>query len=207
TATVSVRIVRASYDKVQVSGAVNRPGLIRIGAGDKISLNDALLRAGGLRPSAQGAKVRIVKDGLLSAVALSLQGEEYSLVTDEGLPIVPDVSLDNNDVAFVFASQRQAPDVVGEKEVTVLGEVRKSGIYRFSGSEACTMMHLMFKMGGLPPYANKKVVEIHRQDENGVESVLKINVEDLLETGNPAQDVPLENGDRIVVRRRKIHLF
>ena len=206
-ATVKVRILRASYDSVMVSGAVTRPGLIRIGAGDTISLNDALLRSGGLRPSATGSKVRIVRGGLLSAVASSLDGEEYSLVSEDGKPMVPELSLRNNDVIFVFSSNTRVGVEVGEKEILVLGEVGKPGVYRFSQSEPCTIMHLMFKMGGLPPYANKKAVKIVRRDEEGKEKEIKVNVQKILEEGDPEKDVTLENGDRIIVPARRLSLF
>jgi polysaccharide biosynthesis/export protein len=206
-ATVKVRILRASYDSVAVSGAVTKPGLIRIGSGDTISLNDALLRAGGLRPSATGAKVRIVRGGLLSAVASSLEGEEYSLVSDDGKPTVPDVTLRNNDVIFVFSSATRVGVEVGEKEILVLGEVSKPGVYRFTQSEPCTIMHLIFKMGGLPPYANKKAIKIIRRGEEGKEKETKVNVDKILENGKPEDDIPLENGDRIIVPARRLSLF
>jgi protein involved in polysaccharide export with SLBB domain len=206
-ATVDVRILRASYDRVRISGAVNTPGLIRIGAGDAISLNDALLRAGGLRPAARGAKVKIVREGLLSAVALAADGEEYPLLAGNGKPSVPDVMLKNNDAVYVYSSEAGAPAELGEKEIMVLGEVKKRGVYRFSGSEACTMMHLLFKMGELPPYANRKAVQIFRRDEYGEETVIKVDAEKILEDGNPEEDIELENGDRVVVPARRIHLF
>lgn len=206
-ATVKVRILRASYDSVMVNGAVIKPGLIRIGAGDVISLNDALIRAGGLRPSATGAKVRVVRGGLLSAVVSSLEGEEYSLVSEDGKPMVPEVSLKNNDVIFVFSGTTRAGVEVGEKEILVLGEVSKPGVYRFSQSEPCTIMHLVFKMGGLPPYANQRSIKIIRRDENGKEKETKVNVQKLLEDGKPENDITLENGDRIIVPARRLSLF
>jgi len=59
-ATVSVRILRASYDKVALQGRVSSPGIIKIGSGDRISLNDALLRVGNVTASIKSARVRIV---------------------------------------------------------------------------------------------------------------------------------------------------
>jgi protein involved in polysaccharide export with SLBB domain len=206
-ATVDVRILRASYDKVRISGAVNAPGLVRIGAGDSISLNNALLRSGGLRASARGVKVRIVRGGLTNAVVSAEDGEEYSLITTDGRPTVPPVNLFNNDVAYVFSSEAVAAAVLGEKEIMVLGEVKKRGMYRFSGNEACTMMHLLFKMGDLPPYANKKAIKILRRDEYGEEREILVNAEKILEDGDPEDDVELENGDRVIVPARRIHLF
>jgi len=207
-ATVKVRIVRASYDSVMVSGAVNKPGVIKIGAGDTIALNDALLRAGGLKPSATGARVKIVRNGLLSAVAASLEGEEYALVSEDGKPAVPDVDLRNNDVVFVYSTGAQAGVADGgEKEILVLGEVQKPGVYRFSAAEPCTMLHLALKLGGFPMYANKKAVKVLRRDKDGVEREIRVDVEKVLKDGSPAHDFPLENGDRVVVPARRISLF
>lgn len=206
-ATVTVRILRASYDNVLVTGAVNRPGMIRIGAGDSIQLNDALLRAGGLRPSARGVRVRVVRSGLLSAVAPSLEGEEYSLLSAEGKPSVPEVILRNNDIAFVFSGQVEAGGAAAEKEIVVLGSVGRSGVYRFAANEPCTMMYLIFKIGGLPAQANRKAVKIIRKDKDNNETEIKVNVSDVLEDGNPKYDTPLENGDRVVFPERRRSLF
>lgn len=206
-ATVRVRIMRASYDKVQVSGGVNRPGVLKIGAGDVISLNDALLRAGGLRPAARGAGVRIIRDGLLSAVALAIEGEEYVLMTEDGRPTVPDVMLDNNDIAYVFSSHDDAAVEVGEKEILVLGEVSRRGVYRFPTEEPCTLMHLIFKMDGFPPYADERAVKVVRLDEDGNEQEIVVNARNILESGDPSYDIPLKNGDRVIVPARRFSLF
>jgi protein involved in polysaccharide export with SLBB domain len=205
TATVKLKILRASYDKMMVLGAVNKPGIVKIGAGDSISLNDALLRAGGLRPSIKGARVRVVKGGLTKAVAFN--GDEHALVADDGKPCIPDIKLRNNDVVYVFASESGTPAEVGEKEVYVLGEIQKPGVYRFSSAEPCSMMHLLFKIGGLPPYANAKAIKIMRRDKSGNEQEIKINAEKILKEGKPEEDMALENGDRIVVPARRISLF
>lgn len=205
-ATVTVKIVRASYDKVQVAGAVNRAGLVRIGAGDTISLNDALLRAGGIKPSVRGAFVRIIRGGLTNAVSMALPGEEFSMVTPDDKPSVPDVALRNNDVAYVFSSsQREVPIEVSEKEIFIFGEMQ--GIQVFAGNEPCTIMHLMFKMGKLPPYANGKAIKIVRRQPDGSETEIEVNVEKLLKEGKPEDDVPLENRDRIIVPARRLQFF
>ncbi len=206
-ASVEVDIIRASYDKVRIRGAVNRPGVVKIGAGDDISLNDLLLRANGLRSTARGARVKVVRKGMRSAVAPSLEGEEYSLVSEEGKPRVPDVSLDNNDDVYVFSTKTEPSVDVGDKEITVLGEVKRQGIYRFTGAEPCTVMHLVFKMGGLPPYADATSVKIIRKDEDGIETEMEVNAREILQDGDPDKDVQLESGDRVVIPARRIHLF
>ncbi len=206
-ATVDVKMSRASYDRVKVVGDVGNPGLIRIGAGSSISLNDALLRAGGIRASARGVHVRFIEGGITNALASAMEGVVHSMFTEDGKPSVPDLRLRNNDMVFVFSRRERSMGQVGEKEITVLGEVHRPGLYRFSGSEPCTMMHLIFKMGGLPPYANRKALRLIRRDEEGRETETIVNVEKILETGRPEDDMILENGDRVIVPARRLSLF
>ncbi len=209
-ATVTVRILRASYDKVAVHGAVEEPGIIKIGSGDKISLNEALLRSGRITTAIKGAKVRIVRGGMLSAVAPSEEGEVYALTGEDGAPLVPDVQLWNSDIAYVFSTVQQAKqDVVqeGPKDILVLGEVNRQGIYRFDGTSPCTLMHLIFKMEGFPDFADTRAIRIIRRDGSGGEEEIKVDASSILQDGSPEEDVPLENGDRVIVPARRFGLF
>ncbi len=207
-ATVEVEILRASYDRIGIGGLVNNAGLLRIGAGDVISLNDALLRAGGLSGPASGMQVRIVRGGLTNVLASAQEGEVYAMQGADGRPAVPRVWLRNNDKAIVFSTRPQgAAAEYGDKEVIVLGEVSRPGPIRFAHGEPATMMRLAFKIGGFPRYANTRQVRILRRDEQGIEREIKVNVERMLETGDPEKDVPLQDGDRIIVPARRISLF
>lgn len=211
-ATVSVRILRASYDKVALQGRVTTPGIIKIGSGDRISLNDALLRVGNVTASIKSARVRIVRGGLLRAVSASEPGEVYSLVDAEGNPDVPEVHLWNNDIAFVYASvgTGNAPEAMAEKadkDILVLGEVKRQGIYRFENGKPATMMYLIFQMGGFPAYANTKEVKVIRRDASGLEHEIMVDVSQILKDGNPDKDIVLEHGDRVIVPARRMSLF
>lgn len=207
SAHVSVKIVRASYDRVKVDGGVGKPGVIKIGAGDRISLNDALIRAGGLRSAAKGTTIRIVRGGLTQALP-SRESEEFNLLDADGNPSIPDVYLRNNDVVYVTSSESGAPGETGEKEIYVFGEVTKQGTYRFSSGEPCTIMHLILdKMGGFPAWADKKHVKIIRRGTDGFEEEIIVNANDILEEGDPDRDVPLETGDRIVVPAKRLTFF
>ena len=210
-ATVTVRILRPSYDKVAVYGQVASGGVIQIGSGDRISLNDALLRAGNFTTSIKGARVRIVRGGLMRAVSASEDGEIFDLLDEDNLPKVPDVYLWNNDVAYVFTSTgaTDEPSVVveGDKDILVLGEVKRQGIYRFKGGEPCSMLYLILKMGGFPTYANKEAVKLIRPDGEGGEKEIVVDATRVLREGNPDDDIKLENGDRIIVPARKISWF
>jgi protein involved in polysaccharide export with SLBB domain len=210
-ATVQVRIIRASYDKVRIGGEVVASGLIKIGAGDSISLNDALLRAGGLKPTAKGAKIKVVRNGLRSAVAATADGEVYALTDASGMPAMPEVELRNNDVAFVFIPVGDSDTPVregGAISIVVLGQLQQPGIYRFKAGQPCSMMYLMFRVAGqMTPYANRKKVIIIRKNDKGWDEETRVNVERLMKDGDPSADVPLQNGDRVVIPKRKISLF
>lgn len=202
-ANVSVKIIRASYDKIRVDGAVNNPGIIKIGAGEVISLSEALLRAGGIKPSAEGVSIRVVRGGMLSPIARDLKGEMYSLIDENGMPYVPEVYLKNNDYVYVMSRQNIVAGSIGEKSIIVLGEVKRPGEYRFFEGEPCTLLRLLLKVGDIPPVANLKKVTIRRMNNDGREEVIEINAEKLLSTGDPVYDFQLENGDRVIIPTRR----
>ncbi len=216
-ATVKVRIIRASYDKVKVIGKVAKPGIIQIGAGETISLNDLLLRAGGLNIPASRVKISVVKDGLQSPLAYSLPGKDYYLVDSNGIPRVPEIRLRNNDLVRVVektgmvAGSKQegvtGSDSMEPKTLLVLGEVRRRGFVTFGPEEPCTMMRLIFKLGGLPPYAKTKAIRVIRKNDKGEEQEFIVDARKILKDGNPDDDFPLQDGDRIIVPARRISLF
>ncbi len=203
TATVTVKITKASYDTVRVTGAVMEPSNLKIGPGSSVQLGEVLRRAGGLRTQAKGARIKIVREGMLSPIGIAGDGEEFVLLNGNGKPEVPLVAVANNDWIHVFGGSEEGQGA-GEKSIYVLGEVGKPGVVTFAANEACTMLHLMFKLGGLPKWADDRNVMLVRRDDGGKEETTKVNVETLLKSGNPEDDVKLENGDRVIVRERRL---
>ncbi len=210
-ATVRVRIQRASYDKVRVEGVVRKPGLLQIGPGDAISLNDALIRVGTLSVPAHAVRVRIVRGGETDPLSQwRVDAEEYDLTDEDGRPAVPNVFLRNNDVAYVrtkHAEPGEAAPVDGGKVIVLLGEVRRPGPIRFSSEESCTVLHLIWKVGGFPPFADMKKLQIVRRDSEGNETEHIVNAKPLIERGRPEDDFELESGDRVIVPARMFRLY
>ncbi len=206
-ATVTVRMAKASYDKVGISGEVLRPGTLKIGPGSSITLHEALLRAGGLRPQANNARVKIVRGGMLSPFQVAAPGESVALVDDKGRPNIPQVFLQNNDIIHVFSYENRVQGPMGEKHILLLGEVKNPGVVRFAAEEPCTLMYLLFKIGGLPPFAKGDSIRIVRRDKNGVETEILGNADVLMKEGRTEDDVALENGDKIIVPARHLSLF
>ena len=205
-ATVTVRISKASYDRVAVWGQVGHAGLVKIGPGSSVPLSDAILRSGGLKVGPNVARVKIIRNGLLDPFLDMADGEYYPFVSESGQPKVPDVRLGNNDIAFVFSSSSPSA-AMGDKKILLLGEVATPGVIRFSGDEPCTLMYMLFKIGGLPRFAKTDAIRIVRRDESGVETEIRANAAVLLKEGRPEDDVPLEDGDKVIVPARTISFF
>ena len=211
-ATVSVKIAKASYDFVGVLGNVESPGEIKIGPGATITLNDALRRAGGLRGNRESNRVKIVRGGLRTPFGPAAEGEVLSLVTAGGQLRIPEVFLRNNDLVYAFASESpqlgdSAKPTGVAKRVILLGEVPRRGVVEFSENEPCTLMYLLFKIGGLPRFAKADKIQIVRRGKDGREKAFVVNGESLMNEGNPQDDVVLESGDRVIVPARKIAFF
>jgi protein involved in polysaccharide export with SLBB domain len=205
-ATLTARVAKASYDRVAVIGAVTAPGEVRIGPGTSISLNDLLRRAGGIRSETGTNRIKLVREGLLSPFGPAAEGEFYTLDADGGGMVVPEVYLRNNDLVYVFAYDPARASVSG-KTILLLGEVPRRGVIEFSDSEPCTLMYLLFKIGGLPRFAKATRVRIVRRDSAGVETRIVANAQKLLSEGNPDDDVPLQPGDRVIVPAKKFTFF
>lgn len=69
------------------------------------------------------------------------------------------------------------------------------------------MMNLIFRLGGLPAYANDKAVRVIRANADGMQQEFRVNVREILEEGDPELDFPLESGDRVIVPSRGISFF
>jgi protein involved in polysaccharide export with SLBB domain len=211
-ATVSVKIAKASYDSVGVLGNVETPGEIKIGPGDTITLSDALRRAGGLRGNRDSNRVKIVRGGLRSPFGPAAEGEVLSLISARGELQIPAAFLRNNDLAYVFAAESSQISGLGKrtgvgKRVILLGEVPRRGVIEFAENEPCTLMYLLFKIGGLPRFAKADRIKIVRRAKDGQEKTFVVDGSQLMDKGAPEDDIVLESGDRVIVPARKIAFF
>jgi protein involved in polysaccharide export with SLBB domain len=215
-ATVSVKLAKASYDRVGVQGSVEMPGEIKIGPGATISLSDALRRAGGIRGNRENCRVKIIRGGMKTPFGPAAEGEISSLVTQDGQLKVPDVFLRNDDLIYLFTPSSDTAQGVpgnagsagaGGKRVVLLGEVPRRGVIEFAENEPCTLMYLLFKIGGLPRFAKADQITVVRRNKDGTEKSFMVDGDKLMNNGKPEDDIVLETGDRIVVPARKISFF
>jgi protein involved in polysaccharide export with SLBB domain len=205
-AAVTVRIAKASYDVVGVMGSVQTPGEIKIGPGVAVSVSEVLRRAGGLKNERERLQVKIIRGGLRTPFGPAAEGEVYPLSSSDGRLRAPEVFLRNNDLAYVFAQQSGAAGG-GGKRIILLGEVPRRGVIDFAESEPCTLMYLLFKIGGLPRFAKADRIKIVRRAKNGKETTFTVDGGLLMDKGDPSDDLVLESGDRVIVPARKIAFF
>jgi polysaccharide export outer membrane protein len=86
------------------------------------------------------------------------------------------------------------------KKVTIIGEVGRPGLYELSGST--TLMELISKAGGLTQnYGNTVTIHSKAGEDNSGEKTTTINLKDILENGGTSFDVPVFDGDSVVVSK------
>ncbi|MEI6971764.1 MAG: polysaccharide biosynthesis/export family protein [bacterium] len=201
-ANVAVRIVKASYDTIRVSGWVNEPTDLKIGPGSQITLRDALLRAKGLRSQAKGTRITIARDGLLNPIPLTGRvNEEYSLMGPDGKASIPRVAVRGNDWVHVSPGDEQVG--LGEKQIVVM-MLSQPSVVRFSNNEPCTMMYLLVKIGKLPKWVDSGNVRVVRKGQDGLEAEIKVDIRPILEAADSKEDIALEHGDRVIFKERRL---
>lgn len=116
-----------------------------------------------------------------------------------------------------------------EISVAVVGEVFRPGSYKLSQSARASnlgevgslgggaqssgrtqgirqpvrLTQAIQEAGGIKPIADIRNVEVRRQNRNGQEEIIAVNLWDLLDQGNLDKDVILQNGDTITVPQSK----
>jgi polysaccharide export outer membrane protein len=179
---VAVRVTAYNSQFVWVEGAVLRPGRKPLRAGTR--LVDALLDAGGFVPGASGEVVLTRSVGTFADGARELRfkfsGKDPSPEELErlGLPLL--------------AGDRVTAPV--QLWVGVSGAVQKPGQYAFA--ETLTLRGLVEQAGGLLRTGSDRVI-LRR---NGVDQ--EVDLGDV-ESGR-APDVPLQPGDAVLVRARRL---
>jgi polysaccharide export outer membrane protein len=138
-----------------------------------------------------GADVVVRPDGLISLPLLNdvqasgLTPEQLRLAITQG--------------AAKFVAEPTVSVVVkaiNSRKVFITGQVGKPGPYPLAGPT--TVLQLIATAGGVAEYADKKKIVVVRK-ENGKETTLRFNYEDVMKGKNLAQYIELKPGDSIIV--------
>ena len=176
--------------RVEIIGAVKRPGIYESDTNDKIS--DLVNYAGGLRANAN--ENILIYEKYLSKYGYSNK-PKYVL-------------FDNiNQTQSKFVNKIVAFSIPKfEKSVYVYGQVKNPGIYGFE--EGMNILDLLKIVGGLYDKTFYKTIYAPRADiirrdfKSNYPKVIPINLEELKQ-GNQTQNIELHNWDMIFVRKNK----
>jgi len=153
--SVTVDSILPRYENtVEVKGAVFRPGMYQLGQGVN-SVRTLVQQAEGLTEQAFTARAvmhRMKPDRALEVVSVNLDGIMNGTS--------PDIPLRENDVLFV--PERTDADV--ERTITIQGEVRYPGVYRYADNE--TIEDFVLQAGGLTDKASTVKVDVSRRIVN-----------------------------------------
>lgn len=86
--------------------------------------------------------------------------------------------------------------------VGIIGQVNRPGVYTVNpggGASRHTVTLAIQAAGGITQLADLRKIEVRRPRGNGFEEVIAANLWDFLQQGDLSQDVPLRDGDTLVV--------
>ena len=153
--SVNVDSVLPRYSNmVEVKGAVFRPGMYQVG-GDIQSVRQLIESAEGVTEEAfvpHAILHRMKPDRTLEMLSVDLQGILAGTAAD--------IPLRNEDVLFVPSKL----DMLEEQTITIHGEVRNPGVYKYAENE--TLEDFVLQAGGLSDAASMVKVDVARRLKN-----------------------------------------
>ncbi|HMP99997.1 MAG TPA: SLBB domain-containing protein, partial [Cyclobacteriaceae bacterium] len=180
-------------NRVQVSGAVQRPGEYQFTEG--LTIKGLLEKAGG-----------IMGDAFANRAVIYRTNPDFSLAV---LPVsLKDVlSGEVNDLALQSEDVLSIPSIYDLREeyfVHINGEVNRPGVYSFA--QGMTVADLVTKAGGFKESASGSFIEIARRAENvetrKIADIIRLEISRDLTVTESNQRQTLQPFDQVFIRRR-----
>ncbi|MDJ0716220.1 MAG: SLBB domain-containing protein [Prochloraceae cyanobacterium] len=223
---ITVGIVTPRPMRIAVAGEVNFPGTyeIRLDQEQQFpSVTDIIQVAGGISAAADIHRVQIRRNvgGLEQVFTVDL----WDLVKTGN--ITQDVNLRGGDSILIPAQEKIDPNetrqlteinfgiqAVQPITITVVGEVNRPGSYTIRPEERTrnivsqelqsprppTLTRAIGEAGGIKALtADLRNVKLRRLTKTGPEQIIDVDLWNLLKTGNVNQDLPLQQGDTVIV--------
>lgn len=177
--------------KITVSGSVQRPGDFE--RSDGMTIKDLLVKAGGVMPNTYLKRADLLRynfgkdiyENIPVDIGKILRGDESA-----------DLMLQDRDSLRIY-SLKEA-EFSPPREVSIYGAVQRPGTYlRFEGMR---LSDLLLVSGGALP-GSVESVEIAKARSEGQIQVITADL-DLLTSGDESQDLSLEDGDVVMVRKK-----
>jgi polysaccharide biosynthesis/export protein len=158
---------------------------------DDLDVIKAVTRFGGLSENADWTSARIMRkrlNGEYSLIPLDL-GRLFSAADmSMNLPI------QRGDIFFVPSIRNLV-----RAQVYLLGEVNTPGAVSLSPGPSATVARLILAQGGTTQYANPSKVQVQRTAPDGAKRTMYVDVGRILKQGLFEEDVPLQDGDVVIV--------
>lgn len=172
---------------IYLAGEFIRPGAWRIPSGLSPTLVTTILRSGGLSPTADLSKVRLLR--LVNGQSLAEEVNVQAILNGSGLR--SDVSLQSGDIVMV-------PPYANVVYVT--GNVMKPGALKLLPDDELTAYSAVLRAGGFSRFANRNKVYVLRELGNGDKQKIPVSIRALQEGGGG--DLVLKSKDIVVVPER-----
>lgn len=170
-------------------GEVGNPGFHPYSS--NLDVIKAVTRMGGLGEFADWESARILRptqDGEYSLIPLDL-GRLFSAADmSMNLPMQP------GDIFFVPSIRNLV-----RAQVDLLGEVNQPGSVSLSPGPNATVARMILERGGITEFANAGKVQIQREAPDGSKKSMFVDVARILKKGTFEDDVPLQDGDVVIV--------
>jgi len=180
-------------NRVQISGAVNRPGEFSLGDGD-LTVKGLIEKADGLKPEAfvnRATLYRTSDDLTLAAESLDLKGILAGTTED--------VTLKNEDLLFIPSRY----DIQEAYYVKISGEIGSPGTYPFASN--MTVGDLILRAGGLLESATNSSIELARRvrvpNSGRLAMISTLTIDSNLQLTEEEKNQSLKAFDHVFIRR------
>lgn len=109
------------------------------------------------------------------------------------------LKLQPGDILFVPSTRNQV-----RQQVYLLGEVPNPGAVPIPAGPEASVAKLILSRGGATEFGYPKSVRVLRNAPDGSKKTVEVNVQDILERGDFDQDLPLQDGDVIIVPEKTL---
>lgn len=155
----------------------------------------AVTRAGGINRQGILNAARVLREnedtGQYEAIPVDLSLLFGAADMSMNIPVQP------GDIIFIPSSEQATRGTV-----YMLGEVSRQGAVSLPMGQEATLAKTILGTGGFGQFANERNVELIRTGPDGVKQTMTVNVGRILRTGTFEDDVPLQDGDVVIVRER-----
>ena len=196
--------------QVAVSGEVNRPGSYTlVGEAGRLfpTLTEALSLAGGVTQAAGVGQVQIqrgVRTFTVDLLDLAGNGtiEQDPVLLDGDSIWIPTAESFDAERSRIIESATFSPAANEPIQIAIVGEVFRPGPYTVNSQGGVevppTVTQAIEVAGGITDLADIRRIEVRRLTRSGAQTI-EVNLWELLQSGDLAQDIILQAGDTIAI--------